>query len=462
MPAAHVAVHLHVVGSCIELANATTSVWGTANIGPGKPFTDTQAKWIWSHAGADLGTSSGVRTTISTTVTAAAPGTQTLLHLIVENFADVYLNGAFVTRLTGGWRNQQEYTNRPLQLTLAAGTNTLSVAAYGASYGGRAGLLASLTSSDSTTVLARTSSDWTCSVDVVGSRNSIEVAPALSSIWGTANIGPGKPFNDTQAKWIWAHSGSTVSSSYFLRPIFTTMFVVPQDTSALLSLIVDDRADIVFNGQMVTALEWGYLAGQYTNRPVRLNLKRGINTLSVIVTNYNNPGSPAGLLASLSSSDGRSVYSRTSSSAWVYSALVSSNPGCIELAWSGKPFPDTQAKWIWSDAGRSSGMRTAMTTILYAQQAGTRVLLNAISLSTANVYLNGILMGSLPGGGNPTSLLFNRTLAVGTNTISVAAYYGVPTPGQAGFVASLTSSDGTTLLARTSTDWTCSVNVPSI
>ncbi|GIL61618.1 hypothetical protein Vafri_16042, partial [Volvox africanus] len=303
--------------SCIELANATTSVWGTANIGPGKPFNDIQAKWIWSHAGADLGTSSGVRTTISTTVKVEQASTRALLHLIVENFADVFLNGILVTRLQGGWRTQ-EYTNRPLQLTLAAGTNMLSVEAYGAPYGGRGGVLASLTSYDGRNVLARTSSSWTCSVDQQGSQNAIEVATALNSTWGAANIGSGKPFKDTQAKWIWAHSGSDVSSSYFVKPVLSTIFVVPQDTSALLSLIVDDHADIILNGLYVSALDGGYLAGQYTNRPVLLNLKRGINTISVLVTNYNSPGGPAGLLASLSSSDGSTVYSRTSSSAWIY------------------------------------------------------------------------------------------------------------------------------------------------
>ncbi|GLI70362.1 hypothetical protein VaNZ11_015138 [Volvox africanus] len=457
---------------CIELANATTSVWGTANIGPGKPFNDTQAKWIWSHAGADLGTSSVVRTTISTTVKVEQASTRASLHLIVENFANVFLNGIFVTRLQGGWRTQ-EYTNRPVQLTLAAGTNMLSVEAYGAPSGGRGGVLASLTSYAGRNVLARTSSAWTCSVDVKGSNDAIEVATALNSTWGTANIGPGKPFTDTQAKWIWAHSGSDVSSSYFMRTVLSTIFVMPQDTNALLSLIVDDHADIILNGLYVSSLDWGYLAGQYTNRPVRLNLKRGINTISVLVTNYNIPGGPAGLLASLSSSDGSTVYSRTSSSAWVYNTELNPNPvkttitsGCTELIWPGKPFNDTQAKWIWSRAGgnlaTSSGVRTTISTTVKVEQAGIWALLNVISLNTADVFLNGAFMGSLTGGETPMSLLFQETLAIGTNTIHVVGYFGIPDLGRAGLVASLTSYDGRNVLARTSSTWTCSVDVPEV
>jgi hypothetical protein len=74
----------------IELAAAESSIWGTTNIGTGKPFADTQAKWIWYHAGAQSSSSIDIAATFTTTVIATADqGTAARLHIIVDNTADV-------------------------------------------------------------------------------------------------------------------------------------------------------------------------------------------------------------------------------------------------------------------------------------------------------------------------------------------------------------------------------------
>ncbi len=143
------------------MAAAESSIWGTANIGPGKPFADTQAKWIWYHTGAMSSSPPASSATFSATVlTAADQGTQVMLHIIVDDAADVYLNGAYLGSVTAGW-TAGGYTNRPLTFTLAKGTNTVSI--FASNVGGSAsaaGLIASLVSSDGT-VLARTGSAWT-------------------------------------------------------------------------------------------------------------------------------------------------------------------------------------------------------------------------------------------------------------------------------------------------------------
>ncbi len=167
------AILAYLNADAIELAAATdtTTIWGTTNIGAGKPFADTQAKWIWYHAGAQSSSSPDTAATFTATVMATAAdfddqGTAAAqLHIIVDDTADVYLNGAKVGSVQYGWR-PYEYIGRPLSLTLAKGTNTLSIRAVNT--GGPAGLIASLVSVDGNTVLARTNGAWTYRTDSKG------------------------------------------------------------------------------------------------------------------------------------------------------------------------------------------------------------------------------------------------------------------------------------------------------
>lgn len=152
---------LHVHTAAVELGPA--SLFGSTYVGTGKPFSDTQAKWIWIHAGT-ASTSTVMAATFSTTLFAAVQGTQVVLTVIVDDDATVYLNGDAVGDAYLGWYGDIPPTT--IRLTLAKGINTLSIRAH--NDGGPAGLLASVASADGKTVLARTSSAWTYTVDAQG------------------------------------------------------------------------------------------------------------------------------------------------------------------------------------------------------------------------------------------------------------------------------------------------------
>ncbi len=139
-----------------------------------------------------------------------------------------------------------------------------------------------------------------------------------ASQWaGVQTVGVGKPFTDTAAKWIWSATGAQKSAPITSKPTFYTVVAAAQaGMQALLDLIVDDVADIYLNGAFVRTISRGLLQAEYVDRPVTLSLAQGANLLSIRVTNK---GGSAGLLASISSSDGRRVLSRTSSATWSFS-----------------------------------------------------------------------------------------------------------------------------------------------
>ncbi|GIL88270.1 hypothetical protein Vretifemale_16206, partial [Volvox reticuliferus] len=147
--------------NAVELGPAGMAPWGSSNIGPMQLFTDTQAKWIWAEPNADKGTSAITTATFSITIVSACQETQVVLRLIVDDLADVYVNGALVVSMKWGWNNNTYpgTPGQPVTLTLARGTNTISVRATN-SFGEAAGLLASISSKDDGTVLTRTSSAW--------------------------------------------------------------------------------------------------------------------------------------------------------------------------------------------------------------------------------------------------------------------------------------------------------------
>jgi hypothetical protein len=145
----------------VEVGPAGMPPWGSKNIGPGKPFTDTEAKWIWSDAFAFYNASFFDHFETFTTIYSATWGAQALLYIIADDFAEVNLNGEFVAQVKWGWDDSYApYAGRswPLVLTLNEGNNMLFIRV--ANSGGGAGLLASVTSPDGSTVLTRTSSEW--------------------------------------------------------------------------------------------------------------------------------------------------------------------------------------------------------------------------------------------------------------------------------------------------------------
>jgi hypothetical protein len=141
-----------------------------------------------------------------------------------------------------------------------------------------------------------------------------------ASQWpGVQTVGAGKPFTDTAAKWIWIRSGAQDSASTAVRPTFYTIIPVQKlGTQLLLHIIPADAttAEIFLNGVYISKVSKGLLLADYLNRPVRLTLNSSTaSTLSVRVFGMNAAG--AGLLASVTSLDGKTVLTRTDSS-WTY------------------------------------------------------------------------------------------------------------------------------------------------
>ncbi len=150
---------------------------------------------------------------------------------------------------------------------------------------------------------------------------AIELAAADE--WGgdMSNVGARKEFFDLQAKWIWVHSGALQQASQLVRPTFTTTLRAPQPgTVALLHAIPVDVGDIYLNDAYVATVRQGWAEGTYTNRPVRLTLNMGVNTLAIKVTNTGSPYG-GGLIASVTNADGSSTFARTSG-LWTYTLEV--------------------------------------------------------------------------------------------------------------------------------------------
>ncbi|GLI71130.1 hypothetical protein VaNZ11_016217, partial [Volvox africanus] len=146
----------------IEL-NSSFSQFAGPNVGVNKSFSDKQAMAIWVNAGASSSASTLIAATFTTTITITGQATQALLDLIVDDIADVFINGAYITTAKWGWRWLGDYTDRPIKISLPLGTSTLSLRVQNT--GGAAGVAAYLSSSDGKTVLARTNSAWTYTID---------------------------------------------------------------------------------------------------------------------------------------------------------------------------------------------------------------------------------------------------------------------------------------------------------
>jgi hypothetical protein len=108
-------------------------------------FTDKSARWIWFHPDGATFTEYEGRYinkvhTFSTTLTVPQRRTVTL-HIIVDNYADVSLNGVPIKKnVGGGWGSGSNYPK--LQMTLRPGANILNIACKNT--GGPGGLLASV------------------------------------------------------------------------------------------------------------------------------------------------------------------------------------------------------------------------------------------------------------------------------------------------------------------------------
>ncbi|GIL54807.1 hypothetical protein Vafri_10496, partial [Volvox africanus] len=294
----------------IELGSSFV-VFAGPNVGSNKSFSDPQAMAIWVHENATSGASTLIAATFTTTITITGQATQALLHMIVDDIADIYVNGAYITTVRRGWKSG-EYTDRPINITLPVGTSTLSLRVQ--NLVGSAKVAAYLRSSNGSTVLTRTNSAWTYTIDAQDAPNAIELGSSFV-VFAGPNVGSNKSFSDPQAMAIWVHENATSGASTLIAATFTTTITITgQATQALLHMIVDDIADIYVNGAYITTVRRGWKSGEYTDRPINITLPVGTSTLSLRVQNL--VGS-AKVAAYLRSSNGSTVLTRTNS-AWTY------------------------------------------------------------------------------------------------------------------------------------------------
>ncbi|GIL66362.1 hypothetical protein Vafri_19839 [Volvox africanus] len=456
----------------IELGSSFTEFAGP-NVGSNKSFRDPQAMAIWVNAGASSGASTLIAATFTTTITIAGQATQgppkpLYLDIMVDDIAHVFVNGANITTVKWGWRWSGDYTNRPIKINLPVGTSTLSLRVQNT--GGPARVAAYLSSSDGNTVLTRTNSMWTYTIDAQDAPYAIELGSSFTEFAGP-NVGYTKSFRDPQAMAIWVNAGASSDASTLIAATFTTTITIAgQATQALLDIMVDDIAHVFVNGANITTVKWGWRwSGDYTNRPIKINLPVGTSTLSLRVQNT---GGPARVAAYLSSSDGNTVLTRTNSM-WTYTIDAQDAPCAIELGssftefagpnvGSNKSFRDPQAMAIWVNAGASSYASTVTaatftTTITIAGQA-TQALLDIMVDDIADVFINGANITTVKWGwrwsGDYTNRPIKINLPVGTSTLSLRVQN---TGGPARVAAYLSSSDGNTVLTRTNSAWTYTV-----
>ncbi|GIL68365.1 hypothetical protein Vafri_21668 [Volvox africanus] len=453
--------------SAIELGSSFV-VFAWPNVGSNKSFSDPKAMAIWINGDASS-TSTLITTTFTTTITIAGQATQALLYVILNDIADIYVNGAYITYVLGGWFLSRQFANQPINITLPVGTSTLSLRILNTA-GGPAAVAAYLLSSDGSSVLTRTNSAWTYTIDADNAPSAIELGSSFV-VFAGPNVGSNKPFSDPKAMAIWVHENATSSTSTLIAATFTTTITITgQATQALLYLIVDDIAEIYVNGAYITYVAGGRLSGEYTDRPVNITLPVGTSTLSLRVKNT---GGPAGVAAYLRRSRSSSVLTRTNR-AWTYTIDAQDAASAIELGssyvvfagpnvGSNESFSDPQAMVIWVHENATSSASTLLaatfTTTITIGGSGTQALLYLIVDDIAEVYVNGAYITTVAGGWlsrEYTDRPVNITLPVGTSTLSLRVKN---TGGPAGVAAYLRrSSRNSSVLTRTNRAWTYTID----
>jgi hypothetical protein len=130
----------------------------------GYQFADPQAKFVWTHKGADRRSDMPeVWHRFFTELTLSAP-TKATMHMVVDNVAIVYVNGDKVRKVAGGWQQGTSYPKIPI--TLKAGTNYIDIEAMNLIPPTPGGLLVSIIAEDGR-VLSRTGdSRWRLETNV--------------------------------------------------------------------------------------------------------------------------------------------------------------------------------------------------------------------------------------------------------------------------------------------------------
>ena len=132
-----------------------------------------------------------------------------------------------------------------------------------------------------------------------------------ASTYPWSSYAASKTFPDSQAQWIWSNSTGYDVSATDVYPVFSTTINVTQNTQLLMNILVDDIAYVYVNGMFIKTITTNWNLPSY---PIPLPLSTGTIVIYIRVVNT---GGAAGVVASITSSDGRTVFSRTGSD-WFY------------------------------------------------------------------------------------------------------------------------------------------------
>lgn len=80
------------------------------------------------------------------------------MDMVPDDIGDVWVNGTYIRTLNTNWELKSYPTESAFSLSLLTGTNVISI--HVKNNNDEAGVVASITSSDGRTVLARTSRAW--------------------------------------------------------------------------------------------------------------------------------------------------------------------------------------------------------------------------------------------------------------------------------------------------------------
>ncbi|GIM00456.1 hypothetical protein Vretimale_5260, partial [Volvox reticuliferus] len=148
--------------------NVAAVILGDVNMSPwyvlsnGVQFPDGNAKWIWYVEGANWeAPAGGIYYSFNKTFTTSDGNLTTLLYVIADDVALVFLNDSYIAPVAGaGWYQQAD----PIPLQLRPGRHRLSIRAWNAAYyRNPAGLLATLVNATSGQPILRTDGSWNAS-----------------------------------------------------------------------------------------------------------------------------------------------------------------------------------------------------------------------------------------------------------------------------------------------------------
>jgi hypothetical protein len=149
--------------SAVIIMHASSYVVAACNAGPwGQQncLAGHSPSWIWNDIGAASNAAVNTRATAITfvkVVAGPAQGMSVDMHVIVDNHADVYLNGLLlVPDANGGWNGSPHATIRAARLN--PGSNVVMCRAW--NDGGPAGLLVVMVQSGTTTLVMETGASW--------------------------------------------------------------------------------------------------------------------------------------------------------------------------------------------------------------------------------------------------------------------------------------------------------------